>query len=333
MPQKANSVPYLGRTPACLDSPFGTLYRRMVKPFLPLVLLASVVMCGCSAGGTGEAASESGNRGLHVFVSIPPQAYFVHRVAGSLARVSILVPDGKSPHTYEPTPRQVIDLSGADIYFSIGVDFERAFLPRIRDSLPGLTISDSRAGITLRSLDEDDHDHDDDHDDADGDPHVWLGLDEAERIATNMRDALILADPAHSSAYTTGCRELVSDIQSMRAELLERLAGSTGQTLFVYHPSFGYFADEFGLVQEAVETGGNQPSPRQLERMIDEAKAKKIAAVVVQPQFSTAGADRIADAIGAKVVAVDPLSDDWLATMRLLADAVDSSSSSEKVYE
>jgi zinc transport system substrate-binding protein len=295
----------------------------MVKAIRPLALFAAIVASGCSAGGSGETESVVDSRGLHVFVSIPPQAYFVNRIAGSLAAVSVLVPDGKSPHTYEPTPRQVIDLSGADIYFSIGVDFERAFLPRIRDSLPDLTISDSRAGIALRSVDGDDHDGED-HDDIDGDPHVWLGLDEVERIAVNIRDALISADPANSDAYTKGCEALLRDVESMRTELLEKLAGSAGQLLFVYHPSFGYFADEFGLVQKAVETGGNQPSPRQLERMIDEAKAKKIAAVVVQPQFSTAGADRIADAIGAKVVAVDPLSDDWLATMRLLADAVGS---------
>ena len=68
---------------------------------------------------------------VQVFVSILPQKYFVERIAGDLAEVSVLVTPGKSPATYSPTPDQVRKLAESRVYFRIGVSFENGFMHKI----------------------------------------------------------------------------------------------------------------------------------------------------------------------------------------------------------
>ena len=96
-----------------------------------------------------------------------------------------------------------------------------------------------------------------------------------------------------------------------------------GSKVFVFHPSFGYFLDEFGITQEAVETGGKEPTAQTLARLIDEAKQDKPSAIFVQAQFPVSAAKKIADSVGAKVVPLDPLAPDWLDNLKRIGDALE----------
>lgn len=307
-----------------------------------LVVLAVAAGAVVAEGqGESEAAAqpESGtDGGLAVFVSIQPQKYFVERIAGDAAEVSVMVPPGKEPHSYEPTPRQVAALSEADVYFRIGVPFEEAFIPRIERSLEDLPVVDISADIEKRRLAAHDHDHGDeghdhdhegedhDHDhEADGaiDPHVWLGPLEVRAMAAKIRDTLVSISPENADAYRENYAELAADIDELHARLSDQLAPFDGETMFVFHPAFGYFADTYGLDQEAVETGGNEPSPAQLERIIEEAQEEGVRVIFVQPQFSRDSAERVAQAIDGAVVPINPLAEDWLSNMQAIADRIE----------
>ncbi len=82
----------------------------------------------------------------------------------------------------------------------------------------------------------------------------------------------------------------------------------------VFHPAWGYFADEFDLVQVPIEIAGSEPSPREMALLMDHAGEEGIGVVFVSPQFSTSSAETIAQELGASVVVIDPLAADWLAT-------------------
>lgn len=75
-----------------------------------------------------------------VVVSIAPQKYFVERIGGDLVRTMVMIPPGSSPHAYEPRPEQMRTLAKARVYFAIGVEFEKAMLPKIAAMHPELTI-------------------------------------------------------------------------------------------------------------------------------------------------------------------------------------------------
>lgn len=300
----------------------GILLAGMILTLIAATGLAGGQGEGTGAGAAGEAAAEAG--GIEVFVSIQPQKYFVDRVAGPDAQVSVMVPPGKEPHSYEPTPRQVSRLSEADVYFRIGVPFEEAFIPRIARSLDDLMIVDTTQDITRRRLDAHEHDGEDEHEEARGalDPHVWLGPPEVKKIAASIRDALVSLRPENEAIYRQNYEEFASDIDALHEELSAELSPYEGETMFVFHPSFGYFADTYGLDQEAVEIGGNEPSAAQLERVIEEARSEGVQVIFVQPQFSRASAERIAEAIDGAVIAIDPLAEDWMSNMRTIAERV-----------
>jgi len=264
-----------------------------------------------------------------VFVSILPLKTFVEKVGGSRVEVSVMVPPGASPHTYEPKPSQMVALSRAGLYFAIGVPFEDVWLKRFASSNPRMKIVHTEDGVERIPM-EAHHDHDEeDGQEAAGkknrepadrhgvmDPHVWLSPPNVKIIAANISSALVEMDPAHRNLYEVNCRKFIQEVDRLHAELKNLFAGKEGLKFMVFHPSWGYFAKAYGLKQVPVELEGKEPKPAQLMALIGQAKKEGIKVVFVQPQFSTRSAETIAKAIGGRVVFADPLSPEWAGSLK-----------------
>jgi len=291
--------------------------------FLGSVWLCAAWVLGTVAAQPADAPPEK----LTVAVSILPQAHFVERVGGERVRVIVLVGPGQSPHAYEPTPKQVAELAGARAYFTIGVEFERGILPRLRSSFPKLRIVDTRAGVPLRTMTgaetsaECDHGHDHGHHDHQGtpDPHIWLSPRLVRIQAQTIADALADLDPPGAETYRRNLAAFQADMDRLHDRLETALAGLKGREVFVFHPAFGYFLDEFGLRQIPVEIEGKEPTARQLATVIERAKAAGVRVIFVQPQFSRKSAEAVAEAIGGVVVPLDPLARDFTANLEDIA--------------
>ncbi len=267
---------------------------------------------------------------LRVFVSVAPQAYLVERVGGEHVEVEVLVRPGESPATYAPSPRQMARLSEAALYFRVGVPFENGLMPKIESAMPRLRVVDTRAGVTLRRMQHhahaDEHaaehkEHAEAHEHGDDgyDPHIWLSPAALRIQAHSVADALAEADPGHAEAYRANLEALLRDIDTTHAHITEILSPFKGQAFFVFHPAYGYFADAYGLDQVPVEVEGKTPSPKQLQALLEEAKAKRVKAIFVQPQFNRTSAEHVAASIGAKVVVLDPLAEDVLRNLEEMA--------------
>ncbi len=300
---------------------------------LAMLLVAVPWVAACAPGPTVEV--ESGDAAVTAFVSILPQAWFVERIGGQHVAVEVLVGPGESPATYDPTLKQLARLGRADVFFRIGVPFETARMPRIRDQFPDLRVVDCNEGIDLAASEADeaapvahgndhadDHDHGHDHDHGGGDPHTWMSPVLAKRQARTIAEALADLDPAHAEAYQANLEQVLADLDALHQDLQETLAPLAGRTLYVFHPAYGHFARTYGLEQVAVERGGKSPDLRSLGRLIQRAKADGVRVIFVQPQFESDAARTIAEAIGGAVVPMDPLARDYLANLRRMAEAV-----------
>ena len=261
---------------------------------------------------TGTAAAAQVPR---VAVSILPQKYFVDRISGGTSQVLVLVGPGQNPHSYEPTPRQMADLGSAAAWLTIGVDFENGLVPKVRNLYPRLRLIDTTEGVSFRALeahshDEDEHGHEEDeHDDHEGgrDVHIWLGREGALAQARQVRDLLTALDPGKAAVYARNHDALVRDIDAVFDDLAETLTPLRGRPVFVYHPAFGYFLDEFGIEQVAVEAGGKEPTQKNLAALIDRARGENARVIFVQPQFSKTAARTVARAIGGVVAEIDEI--------------------------
>ncbi|MFH2098347.1 MAG: zinc ABC transporter substrate-binding protein [Pseudomonadota bacterium] len=298
------------------DSPKKTPARVWLAT---LAFLAALALFPLAASASGEA--------LRVFVSIAPQEYFVKRVGGDRVAVTVMVPPGASPATYEPRPRQMAGLSTARLYLAVGVPFETAWLPRFASANPAMRVVRTEEGIgkvpMARHHHEEEADHEGEGSGGHGvlDPHVWTSPPLVKILAKNIASALALADPAGREAYGAGYRDFARDLDELDAEFKAIFSGAAHREFMVFHPAWGYFAQAYGLVQVPVEIEGKEPKPGQLADMIDEARHRGIRVIFVQPQNSRRAAQAVAKAVGARLVTADPLAADWMENIRKQAAA------------
>ncbi len=260
-----------------------------------------------------------------VAVSVVPQRYFVEKIAGDAVKVVIVVPEGASPATYEPKPSQMGELAKCSLWFTIGVPFERAQKDRMLSALPNLKEIPTHGNVKLRPIEGHSHDGHGPHCDHGDDPHVWLSPSAVMIQARTIATALGELDPENRAVYMKNYAAFVAELASLDSELAELLSGSRGKAFMVFHPSWGYFAQDYGLEQIAVEVEGKEPKPAELAKMVDRAKYLGIKTVFVQPQFSTAAAEAIAKSIEGQVVPLNPLAEDWRDNLIKAAEALGAS--------
>jgi len=270
---------------------------------------------------------------IPVSVSIAPMAFFAEKVGGDRVSVNVLLPPGRSPATYAPTPAQVSMLTKSLLLFRVGVPFETALLSGIEQSSKALHVIDTRTGIPLRRFHGDAHAHDGHNEHVEGeahasrlkagyDPHIWLDPLLVKKQAATMRDALTAVDPDGAPIYRENCRLFEKELENLDARIRDVLAPVKGSSLLVFHPSFGYFAEAYGLRQVAVETAGKSPKGKELTRLIKLVKKENVRTIFVQPQFDKHAAEKIAAAIDGTVVSLDPMSRDFIRNMEAMAHTV-----------
>ncbi|MCW4012670.1 MAG: zinc ABC transporter substrate-binding protein [Candidatus Bathyarchaeota archaeon] len=283
---------------------------------LLLLIMTPFVLFG---GGDTEQSSKP-----IVMVSILPHAYFVDQIAGELVDTTVLVGEGQNPHSYEPSPSQMAQLAKASIWILSGSDFEHALIDKVSSLYPNLTIVDGTEGMVLRTLE--DHDHEEEGEepvhDLNIDRHTWLGWEQSKVLVQNIHSALTTHLGLPEAEVGERAEHLLSQIDGEFSSLETELEGLVGNTVFVYHPSFGYFLDSFGLHQEAVETGGKEPTAKDLALLIERAQEEQAKVIFVQKQFPAGSAEKVAQVVGAQVVALDPLAYDWLGNIRLMGNAL-----------
>lgn len=253
-------------------------------------------------------AAAAGARPI-VVVSVLPQAFFVEKLAGGLVDVEVLIPPGANEASFEPTMQQMQAISRAKVYVKVGHPhflFEAAWLDRLLAGNSAMRVVDGSAGAPQ---------------DAE-DPHIWVSPACVRAMAGNIAAALVLVLPDQAAAIGANLTAFQSEIDALDADLRTVLKPYAGREFLVFHPSWGYFAHEYGLVQVSIASEAKEPSPKQLASIIDHARSKGIRDIFVQPQFSRQQADLVAQQLGGRVVVIDPLARDWLANLRLVAEAL-----------
>lgn len=291
--------------------------------FYICLCISLLVLTGCSGDTDKTDAPEDTTQFV---VSIAPLKPFLQKLVGPHATVHVLLPDGANPHTYSPTPQHIEKIAAANAYFYIGMPFETRVLDKITSLAPDSTRVNLREGISLLSLEEGHtHTHDHAHGESCGgelDPHIWLSPLLMKKIVATMARTTQQIMPARSSDIVRIKQETVKELDALHTELDTELSGLKNKSFLVFHPAWRYFAREYGLKELTVEHEGNEPGPRALEKLIEQAEEAQVKVLIAQPQFSTRLAEIVAEKTGTKIVIVNPLSAEYAKTLRTLADAL-----------
>jgi zinc transport system substrate-binding protein len=279
--------------------------------FVVLLLLPLIVACGAPTAREGK---------VRAMVTVIPHVWLVEQIGGEHVEVAAMVRPGESAELYQPTDAEVSRVMSSDVYFRVGMPLEDSpGFRAIRASK--LRIVDLREGIALRPIERHSHHeeaghdepgHDHAHEDEEGrkDPHIWLSPRLLKVQARTVADTLCEIDPPHADDYRANLAAVLKRLDELDREIGKLIEPYRGRAFFVFHPAWGYFAEDYGLRQMAIETGGKEPSDRELSDLQQEARAEKIRVIFVQPQSAGRAAKAIAEAIGGRTETAEDLAKD-----------------------
>lgn len=246
-------------------------------------------------------------------VTIEPLAKLIKPLLPPDMPLHRLLPPNASAHTYEPSARDAQTVAAARILFYVddsldGWASELAAPQRIQVSsfLPEA----ARRGIELDGdHDHGDHGHDHDHPEGAFNSHFWTDPLSVAEVVPGLAQALGEADPANAAHYRAKGEELVAAMRALDVELAAILAPVRGAAVAQFHPSWDYFLARYGLrVVGLVEPApGKEGSPRYLEGLIAKLRAAEVRIVFTEPQLPIRPAEVVAEAIGAKLLSMDPI--------------------------
>lgn len=280
-----------------------------MKYILHIFVILTSLLCLCSCRQKAQSDRPT------ISVSIEPLRYVVEAIAGDKYQVKTLMPQGASPETYEPTPRQMVTLGESQLVFRIGsLGFEQTQLPRMMTSLPNTPLIDAAQGIDLI-----DSDHHHNNELESGDPHTWLAPHNLSLMAHNVAKALCQHDKTNAAYYTQRAQNFEQQMRRLDSELQQSLSHVKCRTFLIYHPALGYLAHQYALQQLAVEHDGKDPSAVYMQRLITQCKNEGVKVVFISKEHSGRTAERIAHEIGARVVTINPLDYDVPNQLKLIA--------------
>lgn len=271
----------------------------------------------CVSGGNTYAEIRPSHR---VVVSIAPYQFFVHEIAGDTVQISLLVPPGASFHYFEPSPKQILQAAHSDIWFRLGEPFEERALNALQGHNRHLRVVDLREGVDLITVDAEGHQgccHV-----GGADLHIWLSPKQAKIQAKAIAHALMEAYPENTELYGLRLERLLAQLDQLDQQITEKLRPLKNRTLMVAHSAYAYYARDYKLEQLPIEFEGKDPSPRQLDKVLNEARKAHIKVIFTQPQYSSKGAQLLAKELGGKVVSLDPYSGDYFVMMHTITDRI-----------
>lgn len=281
------------------------------------VMLACCLLAASGCGSSSKAASSgtasaAASEKPIIAVTIVPEQTFVKAVCGNLAEVITMVPPGNSPENYEPTPEEMKKFSKASLYFSIGVPTEKAnILPNV-GNVKVVSLQEKVAAVYSERKFES----------GERDPHIWLSPKRVKVMIKTIAQELSTMDAANKTTYEKNADAYIKQLDEVDKDISSALKNVKNKKFIVFHPAFGYLAEDYGLTMYSLEEDGKEATPQHLQEMIDLAKKEKIKVIFYQEEIDSSQSKAFAEEIGGKTIQLAPLAADYIGNLKKMAQTM-----------
>jgi len=232
---------------------------------------------------------------LKVVSSFFPIGEFVKKIGGNLIDPSLLIPVGIEPHDFEPTIKQIQNVSSADVLIYNGLGMENWI-----DKMSVPHKIDASSGLKVLYLDKNNKTID---------PHVWLDPVLAKKEVENIRDGLIKVDPKNRDHYMNNTLHFLNNLDSIDREVKTDLLSCKKKDFISFHNAFSYFAKRYGLNQHSISnTPEAEVTPQHLADIISMAKNLNLSIIyseeLIDPRYASVVAQEIPNG---KVLVLSPI--------------------------
>lgn len=244
-----------------------------------------------------------------IAVGIPPQEELVRRLAGKDLEIEVLLPSGSNHESYEPTFGQLLAISRASLFIKVGhpsFTLETLLLEKIIALNPNLRIVNGADTLALRE----------------GDIHYWTSPRRLSQVAATTAEVLKNLLPQNATLIEKNKEGLLRELQALDGELRELFAPFQGRSFLVFHPAWGYLAEDYGLKQLAIENDGKEPGVRRASEILALAKQARIHTIFIEPGSAEESIAFFSEELRANVETLNPLAKDWTNSLRDSARAI-----------
>lgn len=284
--------------------------RKLSLLLSGIILISLFVFSGCEKSEVNK--EENATNKKIVAVSIVPQETFVKAICGDKVEVITMIPPGSSPETYEPTPQQMQKFTDSDIYFSIGVPTEAAsILPTAGDvKIVPLAEKVSSVYDDLKIGDEG------------RDAHIWLSPKRVKVMVEAIAEEMGKIDEENKELYNQNAENYIKQLDELDKEIKDVAETIKQKKFVVFHPAFGYIADDYGLEMFSLEEEGKEATPQHLQDMIDLAKKENIKVIFYQAELDSNQAKAYAEEVGGKTEQLEPLAADYIENLKKMINTI-----------
>lgn len=249
---------------------------------------------------------------LNVVATDFPCYDFARQVCGDQADVTLLIHPGVEVHAYEPSPADILAISGADLFVYIGGEGD-AWAENILDGFDGDAPETLRMMDAVQPIEEEgehdhghDHEHDHDHDAPEYDEHIWTSPKNAEAMVAAMADAIAALDPENAATYEANAQAYIEQIAGIDAEI-EAIVNGASRRILVFADRFPflYFVRAYGLDYVAAFpscTAETEPTPQTILSLIQAVQANGVPVVYTIEMSTQAVARTVAEETGASIL-------------------------------
>jgi len=249
-----------------------------------------------------------------VVTSIRPVQALVYAVMGEVNLPDVLLPPGTSPHAFALKPSQAKMLQNADIVFWIGPGLETSLegaLENLGANARVVRLIDA-PGLDLLHYEEDgENDASDEHGHEHGsvDPHVWLSPKNAMALIDVIEDELTHLTPGNAAIYAKNAKVAKNRLKLLAKKMDEILSHTRNVPYMVQHDGFGYLARDFAMneVGHLQTVPGREPGARHVAQIRDAIASKGVVCLFVEPQFTSALAQRLQEETGVRLGELDSM--------------------------
>lgn len=281
---------------------------------VPTLLMLALAACSPAATQEAQPGDQPGGK-LNVIATTSIIGDVVENIGGEAIQVSVLIPRGSDPHSFEPVPQDLARLSDADLIFANGAGLEEQLLRVVQNAAgdtPLVTLASSIQLINTAADQDIPHptEEGNDHEHSDGDPHVWTDPNSVKVWTRAIADALSQSDPSNAALFQSNAEAYRQKLDELDAWIQEQVAQIPPQErrLVTDHLSFAYFAERYGFEQVGAVIPGystlSEPSAQELAALEDAIRALGVKAVFVGKTVNPDLAQRVAQDTGTRLVSL-----------------------------
>ena len=288
-------------------------FRKYV--FIISIIMLPIFLAAC--GGEKEKSKAfSGADGkkeaeiLKVYTTIYPFEYFANRIGGKFVEAACILPPGADDHAFEPSTKQIIQVSAGDLFIYNGLGLE-SYANKMDSALKSQHVKVVEASKGIQTIahheQEGEHEaegHEEDHQHAHGDkdPHVWIDPERSIILAENIKNALVELRPQEKEVFEKNYEDLRTDLESLNTDFSKLIHTKKKPEMIVSHAAYGYWEDRYGLKQIPIAglSPSEEPSQKDLTKIVSKAKRDKIQYVIFEQNVTPKVAEIIRKEIKAE---------------------------------